>query len=70
MFIATSFLEDWLTVGNDKLPGKAHAEEAGFQRHISDTKKTTVPKHCIAGPKKANSSVWRSHPHKFVLEKI
>lgn len=29
---STSFLEDWLTVGNDKLPGKVHAVEVGFSK--------------------------------------
>lgn len=32
VFIAASFPADRLTVGNDKLPGKAHAVEAGFSK--------------------------------------
>lgn len=40
-----------------------------FERLLSDTKETTVPKHCIAGPKKANSYVLMIFKQKFVLEK-
>lgn len=32
VFIAASFPEDQLTVGNDKLPEKVHAVEAGFSK--------------------------------------